>query len=600
MDIRQAIISWTKSLSGRVLISIVLIHLVLMTSLFHSILRLVENNYTDQFIDDIRTDSQRVTQLVIFELQNGDLEQIRQFSENLLLGGQLVAIDIKNSFGQFVYPSDENFRNKYKFHEDFFFGDNDDNMYFIKSRLVTKDGRYIGSLQLAYDEQSTLDEVSTLYRSGMIIAAIYLFIVIVFTGAIDMYLTQPLRNLTRDANRIASGQYQERFSITTNVNEVKHLADSLELMRIELVNRGEKLSDKEKQLRVLVNSITDAIIVCDEHGKMESVNQAVTSFTGYSMGDLVNENIGRLINFNEVVASIQKPDAERIFETIVKDKVGVEIPVDVNVSELQQGSSHLLLVLIRDIRERKRNEIARHDYYNEMAQAGRLGIMGEMAAGIAHELNQPLAAISLYLQGCMRVTEPNKIDIDEMLYAIKAAEEQASRAAGIIRRMKGYVRKEAENDNLEVVDTNVLIKRSVEFVLLDTKYSFIQPELILTARTLEAKVDSLQIEQVLVNLIRNAIEAILSQSTQPHFLKIRSEIDTNGNIKICVIDSGSGVENKNVDKIFDTYFSTKVDGLGMGLAICRSIIEEHDGVLQYRPSSNIGSEFYFTLPLHSI
>ncbi len=600
MDIRHTLVSWARSLSGRVLISIVLIHLVLMTGLFHSILRLVENNYTDQFIDDIRTDSQRVTQLVIFELQNGDLEQIRQFSENLLLGGQLVVIDIKNSFGKFVYPADEQFRNKYKFHEDFFFGDNDDNLYFIKSRLVTNDGRYIGSLQLAYDEHSTLEEVKKLYRSGIIIAAIYLFIVIVFTGAIDMYLTKPLRNLTRDANRIASGQYREQFSITTNVNEVKLLAESLELMRNELVKRGEKLADREKRLRVLVNSISDAVIVCDQYGKMESVNHAVTSFTGYGMNDLENENIARLINFNEVVASIKKPDAERIFETIVRDKAGVEIPVDVNVSELQQGNSHLLLVLIRDIRERKRNEIARHDYYNEMAQAGRLGIMGEMAAGIAHELNQPLAAISLYLQGCMRVTEPNKIDIDEMLYAIKAADEQASRAAGIIRRMKGYVRKEVDNDNLEVVDTNVLIKRSVEFVLLDTKYSFIQPELLLTARTLEAKVDCLQIEQVLVNLIRNAIEAILSQSYQPHYLKIRSEIDIDGNIKICVIDSGCGVDNKNADKIFDTYFSTKVDGLGMGLAICRSIIEEHDGILQYRPSSSIGSEFYFTLPLHGI
>ena len=104
---------------------------------------------------------------------------------------------------------------------------------------------------------------------------------------------------------------------------------------------------------------------------------------------------------------------------------------------------------------------------------------------------------------------------------------------------------------------------------------------------------------MLVNLIRNAIEAIQSTNNAPRFLKIHSEIDVDGSIKVSVIDSGCGVNREHTGKIFDTYFTTKTDGLGMGLAICRSIIEEHDGELKYSPGEQSGSVFYFTLPLHA-
>ncbi|VAW60103.1 hypothetical protein MNBD_GAMMA08-1913 [hydrothermal vent metagenome] len=599
MDIRQVVVSWAHSLSGRVLISILLIHLVLLAALFYSVLKLVENNYTEQFIDDVRTDSLRVSQLIILELESRDLSQLKAFSENLLLGGQLVSIAIRYPNGKSLYLSNASMKSQKNFKEDFFFGDNGDNLYYIKTPLTTKQGEFIGDLQLTYDEVPTLDEIQNLYRNGLIITAIYMLIIIIFTGAVDTYITQPLRDLTKDANRIAAGKYKERFVISTNINEVKLLADSLELMRSELVARGEKLADREKRIAALVDSIADAVIVCNKRGYLESVNSAVTSITGYSIEDLAEENIYSLINFDEVIKRLNKPQSERLYETVAIAKDGKEIPVEVNVSELRQEHKTLMLVLLRDIRERKRSEIERYKYHNDMAHAGRLGIMGEMAAGIAHEINQPLAAINLYLQGCIRRYEREEISKRDVLYAIKSADEQATRAAIIIKKMKSFVRKESENENFEVVDINALIKRSADFILLDPKYSIIEPEFLLTSCTLMAKVDSLQIEQVLVNLIRNAIEAIFFKIVNPYFLKIYSEINSDGYIKVSVIDSGSGVDSKNIDKIFDTYFTTKKNGLGMGLAICRSIIEEHDGVLQYAPGTNSGSIFYFTLPLHT-
>lgn len=582
------------------LMSILAIHLVFLTSLFYSILMLVENNYTEQFVDYVRTDGQRVSQLIAFELQNKDNNRLKQFADNLLFGGELVSIVIKDRRGRILYPLHDKPSEKSETREDFFFGDNGDNLYYIKNKVVTEMGVNMGSVQLAYDERPTKEEVNELYQSGVFITSGYLFIFLIFIGVVDTYLTQPLRNLTDDANRIASGKYQEKFAINTNLNEVKFLTDSLELMRNELVSRGEKLADREKRIRALVNSINDVVLVCDLNGRLESVNQAITPMTNYTMHELEQEHVSKLIDFNEVLLCITNPLTDNLYETFVVAKEGQEIPVEVNVSELQQGGSYLLLILIRDIRERKRNEMSRYQYHNDMAHAGRLGIMGEMAAGIAHELNQPLAAISLYLQGCIRRYETQMPNKKEVVYAIKAADEQAMRAAGIIRRIKGFVRKETESDNLEVVDTNRLIKRSVEFVLLDKKYSKIRPQLFLTSQALNAKVDSLQIEQVLVNLIRNAIEAIIINNADTYFLKIYSSINKEGLIKICVVDSGCGVDDKNINKIFDTYFTTKKDGLGMGLAICRSIIEEHDGVLQYSPGVDVGSEFYFTLPLHNV
>ena len=276
---------------------------------------------------------------------------------------------------------------------------------------------------------------------------------------------------------------------------------------------------------------------------------------------------------------IKRPAYARLYETVVLHRIGSKVPVEINISELQQGDSQLLPVVLRDINERKRSEIERQQYYSEMAHAGRLSIMGEMAAGLAHELNQPLAAISLYLQGCMRHCLPEKTECQAVYHAVNEADEQAMRAAGIIRRIRNFVRKEEKDKNLEIVDMNKLIRRSVEFVMLDKKYSIVQPELILTQWSLLVKVDGLQIEQVLVNLIRNAIEAMSSQNIGQMSLKILSEINAEGVVQVSIIDSGDGVSEENFNKIFDTYFTTKTEGLGMGLAVTvpslKSIMEPY-------------------------
>ncbi len=599
MDIWHTVSSWRRSLAGKILTSMLAIHLVLFSILFYSVLNIVKNNHTEQFIDYVRTDNQRVNELIMYKLQNGDLKKLTAFVEDLLLGGQPVALTITNSSGKFIYPPEKNSQKEGVSKEDFFFGENGDDLYYINSAITSGKGERIAQMQLTYDEAPILDELSELYRNAGIIGLMYLFIVFVSTGVIEFYVIRPLSNLTKGANRIASGKYDEHFCNDTRIEEVEQLTNSLETMRNELVMRGKKLSDSEQRLMTLVDNIADAVIVCDLQGSIISSNRALSQIIGNASGNLIDSNINKLISFNAVLKSIKKPASERLYETAILRGDNTKVSVEVNVSELQQDKKHLLLVLLRDISERKRGEFERQQYYSEMAHAGRLSIMGEMAVGLAHELNQPLAAISLYLQGCLRLQVPDSAEFKSMKHAVKEAEEQATRAAGIIRRIRSFVRKESVTEDFQVVDINKLIQRSVEFSMLDKKYAVFHPDLEFAQWSLLAKVDGLQIELVLVNLIRNAIDAMSHLPVDKIELKILSAINANGFIQITVVDSGEGVLEGNIEKIFDTYFTTKNEGLGMGLAISRSIIEGHDGDLWCSSRGEGGSEFCFTLPLYS-
>lgn len=611
MDIKRTLITWSNSLSGRVLISTLLIHIILLIVLFYSVINLVENNYKDQFINDVRTDSHRITQLVIYELLNHDNYQLNVFAENLLFGSQLVLIIIKDPDGKVIYSSENNRLDSNYISEDFFFGGNGDDVYLIKNQLVSKGGIKLGTLKLAYDEISTVDEINRLYRSVIIIVSIYMFIIIVATGAIDTYLTQPLRKITMDSNRIVSGKYDEHFSTHSDINEVRILAESLELMRSELVSRGGKLADGKKRISILLDNIVDAVIVCDQQGNIESVNQAITSITNYKVEELLQKNVSSLINFEEALRNFKSVPSIRVYESVALSAAIKKIPVEVNMSEFQQSNKSLILILLRDISERKRSEIERFKYHNDMAHAGRLGIMGEMAAGMAHELNQPLAAMSLYLQGSLRLCNPNHKVCKDIIVAVKSAITQVDRASAIIRKMRGFARRETHV--YENVDINNLIKKSIDLVLIGQQNVSPIPDLLLTNSQLIVKVDALQIEQVLVNLIKNAFDAQQHLEDSKRYLQIKSEIDEKGFIKVVVSDAGEGVIKENIDKVFDTYFTTKADGLGMGLSISRSIIEKHDGSLWYvsgsgqtyehdemhelkRNAGNSGSQFCFTLP----
>ena len=238
-----------------------------------------------------------------------------------------------------------------------------------------------------------------------------------------------------------------------------------------------------------------------------------------------------------------------------------------------------------------------HKLQQRLTHVSRLATVGEMSAGIAHELNQPLTAVANYAQACDRLLALPDPDITEIREALRQITAQAVRAGDIIRKLRTLAR----NDFVqrELTDVNRLVNELQELIQLDAKTCHVhyQPEL--TPDLPQVEVDRAQLQQVMVNLVRNAIEALSqdkhAETARKVFLQTR--LAPQGEVEIAVCDNGPGVSRAVSARLFDPFCSTKPNGTGLGLAISRTIIKSHQGSLEHRPNSPTGACFIVRLPL---
>lgn len=233
----------------------------------------------------------------------------------------------------------------------------------------------------------------------------------------------------------------------------------------------------------------------------------------------------------------------------------------------------------------------------DLAHVGRVSLMGEMAAGLAHEINQPLSAIVNFTSGCQRRLRASGAGDGEILKALDQITAQALRAAQIIRRMRDFIRK--DEGTLAWVDVNQLVRNVADFADTDGRQPDVRIDLALSPGVPKVYADSIQIEQVLLNLVRNGLEAMKEPHRQPKRLSIRTAALEDGQVDVTVADTGSGLAPELIERIFDPFFSTKPLGLGLGLSISRSIIEAHGGRLWVEPDPMGGSRFHFSLSAHA-
>jgi signal transduction histidine kinase len=229
----------------------------------------------------------------------------------------------------------------------------------------------------------------------------------------------------------------------------------------------------------------------------------------------------------------------------------------------------------------------------DLAHVGRVSVMGEMAAGLAHELNQPLAAIVNFTRGCqrrLRATGAGDADIEHALEQIAA---QAMRASQIIRRIRDFIRK--DHVSLEWIDVNELVRNVAELADADGRREDVSIDLALSPEVPKVYGDGIQIEQVILNLMRNGFEAMKEPTGQPKTLSIRTAAQGSRGVDVTVADTGVGLSPEVLDRIFDPFFSTKPLGLGLGLSISRSIVEAHGGRLWAEADPARGSRFHFSL-----
>ncbi|WP_400769138.1 PAS domain S-box protein [Methylosinus sporium] len=367
------------------------------------------------------------------------------------------------------------------------------------------------------------------------------------------------------------------------------LSDLSERSRAEQERRA-----SEARLRAIVEGAVDAIVIIDGEGVIHAVNSAATRLFGHEATEAIGRPVDILFpepfhdpRFATLGADGAAPTAAEP-ERIGRHKDGSLFPLELSVSEAGHDGERLLVLFLRDLTERRRAEAQMRKLRSD-----RLDLMAQMAANVAHEINQPLSAISTYLSAARRVlrrAESASADLEPILDSAVA---QVTRAAQIISHLRGFVtRAEPDKTQQRLHD---IIRDACAFTDMARNHVKVVTTLDLAATDDAVIVDRVQIRQVLVNLKRNALEAM--QGAEKRELVISTRLDESGMIRTDIVDTGAGLAEEMANELFEPFTSTKKHGLGVGLAVSRAIVEAHYGKLWAEQNPGGGARLSFTLPL---
>jgi len=375
---------------------------------------------------------------------------------------------------------------------------------------------------------------------------------------------------------------------------------------VELNHSQRQILEREEKLQCIFNAAMEGIITIDNIGNIVSVNAAVKTIFGYTEQELIGCHITKLLPVSGIQSPKKTPHyllqqqpakftaSVREIEGLRKD--GTKLPLELSSAEFSIDGVSYITGIVRDVSLRKLHERYDKEHLEELAHVTRLGLMGEMASGIAHEVNQPLTAVASYTQACLNFIDAETIDLQKLSDILRKANQQAIKAGQIIHRMREFVKtRTMQRAN---VDINNLIIDSMAMCAADLKYSNIIHRLELANNLPVVYIDDVQIEQVLLNLIRNSIDALKNLPEKaPRQLCIQTHVDPAKFVEVRVKDNGPGISQTEREKILTPFYSTKSSGMGMGLSISRSLVEAHDGALRFNSIPGKGATFYFTLPV---
>ena len=365
----------------------------------------------------------------------------------------------------------------------------------------------------------------------------------------------------------------------------------------------------EAEILAILDTAVDAVIIMDEDGRMERLNAAAIRLFGYTASEMQGQPVTLLMP--EPHRSRHKAYVQHYLTSGEKKVIGIgrelhavtksgrQMPIYLAVSEINQQGRRRFTGIIHDLSEQQAAREALADQRERLAHVGRLSTMGEMTASIAHEINQPLTAISMYAQSSIKLMDRGNLDPDKLRAALEKLNTQSLRAGAIIERIQRFAR--PQQSQREMTRLSVLLTDLLKLAESDARLHEVELKFELAQDLPIVLCDPIQIQQVALNLIRNAIDAMSEiHRANGRTIVIQTQAVGSNMVEVSVADQGPGVAEDVKDLLFTPFHTTKKDGMGMGLSICRTIIAQHGGVLSFRNNEDCGATFFFTLPIETV
>ncbi len=361
------------------------------------------------------------------------------------------------------------------------------------------------------------------------------------------------------------------------------------------------LASESALLRSILETVPDAMVVIDHRGIVQSFSSAAERLFGYSPAEVCGHNVRMLMpspyrEQHDGYLERYLTTGERRIIGIGRVVVGLRkdgstFPMELSVGEVNQNGHRLFTGFVRDLTERQRTDRRLQELQDGLLHVSRLRSMGQMAAALAHELNQPLTATANYVRAALRLLESPEPNLSRVRQAMNLAAQQTLRSGEIIRRLRAFVARGEVTRRPESVAK--LIEEASALALVGAKEHGIKVLIRIDPDLPTAEVDRVQIQQVLLNLIRNAVEAMEGREVRE--LSVGT-IMQDGAVLVSVADTGGGIPPEIETKLFQPFVTTKSEGMGIGLSVCRTIVEAHGGRLWVEANTGGGSVFRFTLP----
>jgi two-component system sensor kinase FixL len=362
------------------------------------------------------------------------------------------------------------------------------------------------------------------------------------------------------------------------------------------------LEEREAHLRSIFDTAPEAMIVIDENGLIQVYGAAAERMFGWRKDEVVGRNVSMLMP--QPFRDQHDAYLQRYLSTGEKRIIGIgrivvgqrqdgsTFPMELAVGEVRSAEVRFFTGFARDLTEREKKEQQVRELQSEVVHISRLSAMGEMASALAHELNQPLSAIANYLNGARRLMQQSGDADRRVTEAMEKAADQALRAGDIIRRLRDFLARGEGERSVESLAK--LVHEACGLALLGAKDSGVEVRYDIDPHLDHVIVDRVQIQQVIVNLVRNALDAMADQPRRQLFVSTEVQDDV---AEVTIKDSGPGLDQSIAERLFQPFVTTKVAGMGVGLSISRTIVEAHGGRIWVEPNPSGGAIFHFSVRL---